>query len=100
MLVLFPRLLDAHRLMASNQPTIEPFFEESKISSSVSADESAQFLEEHGFFYQADAEIGRLVQELDDKGFANGPEDLKSFWPALDKDPVSRQPSLSCTTTH
>jgi hypothetical protein len=39
-------------------------FEESQISSTVTADDAVTFFKEHGIFYKADAEIGRRAREL------------------------------------
>lgn len=76
--------------MTSEISAADPLFGENQVSSSVSADDSLKFFEEHGFFYQADSEIGRLVTTLDSKGLADGPDGLKSFNQALLQDPVSR----------
>ena len=46
--------------MASNRSEAD-LFELDQVSLSVSADDSLRFLEDHGFFYQGNAEIGKLV---------------------------------------
>lgn len=74
--------------MASEVDVEHPLFEEYRVSASVSANESIKFLEDHGCFYQADSEIGRLVTSLDRTGLADGPDGLKSFRPTLLQDPV------------
>lgn len=66
-------------------------FEPNQVSSSVSADASLRFLEEHGFFYQENAAIGNLVDELYSQGRARSDDArLKYFLPTLNQDPVSR----------
>ena len=39
-------------------------FEESQISSTVTADDAPTFFTEHGVFYKADAEMGRYAKVL------------------------------------
>jgi hypothetical protein len=64
-------------------------FEASAVSSSVSPDESLAFLKEHGFFYQADPEIGNMVDRLYSAGQARGENILSHFSPRLLEIPVS-----------
>ncbi|KAK4149898.1 hypothetical protein C8A00DRAFT_18482 [Chaetomidium leptoderma] len=77
--------------MASSTPTADPLFEQNQVSSSVSAEDAAAFFQEHGFFYQADTEIGKVVAELDSQGLAWNPEGLKYFMPILLRDSRLRQ---------
>lgn len=71
-------------------PTSSPdaLFEEDKVSSSVSAVDSLKFLQEHGIFYQANTEIGKLVAELDSQGLAWKSNVLSRYIPILLKDAV------------
>lgn len=66
-------------------------FQPSQISSSVSADDALQFLEDQGVFYQEDAEIGKLVDDLFTAGRQRS-EDVRLhyFRPRLEQDPVSK----------
>jgi len=61
-------------------------FEEDQVSSSVSAVNAPSFLKEHGVFYQANPEIGRLVAQLDKEG-AWEPSNFSRFVPILQNDP-------------
>jgi len=73
--------------------------ETNTVSLSISADESPKFSEDHGFFYQADAEIGKLVDKLYIEGRARSDDSLSHFRPRLLEVPVSNHahPSLcSC----
>ena len=56
-------------------------FEESQISSTVTADDAPTFFKEHGVFYKADAEIGRQARVL------GRDSDMRTHM--LMKDPVS-----------
>ncbi|KAJ9130462.1 hypothetical protein NKR23_g12192 [Pleurostoma richardsiae] len=72
--------------MASSSCPADPF-EPNQVSSSISADESLQFLEDHGFFYQANAKIGELVDELLRTGRARSDDArLDYFKPTLRQD--------------
>jgi hypothetical protein len=82
--------------MASSTPTADPLFEDNQVSSSVSADNAATFFQEHGLFYQADTEIGKVVAELDSQGLAWDPKGLKSFMPILLRDSVSMRSHVLC----
>lgn len=65
-------------------------FERSRISPSVAAGQSVQFLEHHGFFYQGDARIGTLVDELYSNDRARSDDArLDYFKPTLNQDLVS-----------
>lgn len=86
--------------MASLTPTADSLFEADQASSSVSADHAATFFQEHGFFYQADTEIGNLVAELDSQGLAWDPKGLKYFMPILLRDLVSMPSRVSCTVIY
>lgn len=68
-------------------------FEEDQVSSSISAVDSPAFLREHGVFYQANGDIGKLVAQLDNEGTSWEPNGLKKFLPTLQADPVSAIPS-------
>ena len=58
--------------------------------SSVSADDVLEFLEEHGYFYQKNAVIGELVDQLFSEDRARSDDaKLKHFKPELQKDLVS-----------
>jgi len=66
-------------------------FQPSQGSSSVSADDSLQFLEDHGFFYEEDEEIGMLVKEIYRTGRIRSEDTrLDHFRPRLEQNPVSR----------
>ncbi|KAJ6436646.1 ATP-dependent DNA helicase PIF1 [Purpureocillium lavendulum] len=77
--------------MAPEGTTVDPLFEESQVAPSVSAEEAPEFFEKHGFFYQTDSEIGRLVTRLDNDGVAGGPGSLTSFKEALLTNPRVRK---------
>lgn len=68
--------------MASETPA-NSLFAEAQVAAKVTTEDSPKFFDEHGFFYQADEDIGRLVEAVDDKGLENGPAGLQSFRPAL-----------------
>ncbi|KND86179.1 hypothetical protein TOPH_09193 [Tolypocladium ophioglossoides CBS 100239] len=74
-------------------PTSSPdvLFEEDKVSFSVSAVDSRKFLQEHGIFYQANAEIGKLVAKLDSQGLAWKSDVLSRYMPILLEDPRLRE---------
>ncbi len=74
--------------MASSTSVSDALFDEDKISSSVSAVDSLRFFQEHGIFYQANAEIGKLVAELDSQGLAWRLDILSRYLPILFEDPV------------
>ncbi|RBA11044.1 hypothetical protein FPRO05_14274 [Fusarium proliferatum] len=57
-----------------------------QISSSVSAVDAPAFFKEHGVFYQENAEIGRVVAELDKEGVSWEPSEVKRFLPILEND--------------
>lgn len=72
-----PILLLEYRLMASVEASVSKEtnttmisngvvspFEESQISSTVTADNAPTFFREHGIFYKADADIGRQAKAL------------------------------------
>jgi hypothetical protein len=61
----------------------DDLFEASAVSSSIPPDESLAFLDEHGFFYQADPEIGNLVDRLYSEGRARSENSLNQFRPRL-----------------
>jgi len=61
-------------------------FEEDQVSPSISAADSPAFLREHGVFYQANGEIGKLVAQLDNEGASWEPSGLKRFLPILQSD--------------
>lgn len=86
--------------MASSTPTADHLFEDNQVSSSVSADDAATFFQEHGFFYQADTEIGKVVAELDSQGLAWNPEALKYFMPILLRDAVSVTSRALCIVVY
>lgn len=66
-------------------------FEPNQVSSLILADNSLQFLQEHGFFYQEDSSIGRLVDELYSQDRARSDDvRLAYFQPTLQQDPVCR----------
>jgi hypothetical protein len=71
--------------MASSSETL---FEENKISPAVLAADSLRFFQDHGVFYQANAAIGKLVEELDSQGLAWKSNILSRYLPILIKDPV------------
>jgi hypothetical protein len=73
--------------MASSSSSDDSLFEKTHISSTVSADDATSFFLEHGIFYRADADIGKLVAKLGSKALhQNG---IYDFMPALSKYPVS-----------
>lgn len=71
------------RLMASSHS----LFEETRISSAVTADSALKFYEEHGIFYQANPEIGRLRREI--RGRTQREKLFDAIKPIVLKDPVS-----------
>lgn len=76
--------------MASSGATVD-VFEPSQVSSLISVDATLQFLEDHGFFYQWNPKIGKLVDELYDEGRARSDDaGLDYFEPTLQQDPVSK----------
>ncbi|KAK4066086.1 hypothetical protein Purlil1_13966 [Purpureocillium lilacinum] len=77
--------------MAAEGTMVDPLFEESQVSPSVSAEEAPEFFERHGFFYQTDSKIGRLVTTLDNDGAADGPGGLAFFKEALLASPRVRK---------
>lgn len=81
--------------MESSTSDSDPLFED-QVSSSVSAVDAPNFLKEYGVFYQANAEVGRLVAQLDDEGISWEPSALRRFLPILQKDPVGRAPGNIC----
>jgi hypothetical protein len=74
--------------MASSSETL---FEENKISPAVLAADSLRFFQDHGVFYQANAAIGKLVEELDSQGLAWKSNILSRYLPILIKDPRLRE---------
>lgn len=76
--------------MSSTNPINDPF-EPNQVSCLVSAESSAQFLKDHGFFYQENATIGKLVDDLFTQDrIRNEDVKLAYFQPALQHDRVSR----------
>jgi len=62
-------------------------FESTQVSLLISVDETLQFLEDHGFFYQGDREIGKLVDEVYSKDRARSDDaKLEHFKPTIQKD--------------
>lgn len=69
----------------------EDLLKPNHISSSVSANDTLQFLEDYGFFYQENAKIGKLVDELFKTGRSRSDDArLDHFQPTLREDFVSR----------
>lgn len=68
--------------MASSS-SMADLFQRNQVSSSVSPDESQEFLEKHGFFYEENDAIGNLVDELYRTGRARSHARLCSFEPTL-----------------
>ena len=68
--------------------TASMLLEQDQISSSVSAAESLQFFKEYGIFYQANATIGKLVEELDSQGLAWKSDVLSRYLPIILEDMV------------
>ncbi|KAG9252903.1 uncharacterized protein F5Z01DRAFT_675696 [Emericellopsis atlantica] len=68
-------------------PADDPF-ELSQVSSSISADDTLQFLDTHGIFYLEDAEIGQRVDELyNTKQIRTDVASLDYFMPVLENNP-------------
>jgi hypothetical protein len=82
-------MLFAFPLMASPS-SADDLFELDQVSASVSENDSLRFLEEHGFFYQGDMEVGNLVDGLYSTGRARSKDaELAYFKSTLRQDPVS-----------
>ncbi|RYO77697.1 hypothetical protein DL764_010188 [Monosporascus ibericus] len=75
--------------MDSSASDADLLFEEDQVSSSVSAVDAPNFLKEYGVFYQANAEIGKIVTQLGDEGVSWDPSGLRRFLPILQSDPVA-----------
>jgi len=88
----------ADELMASSDHG-SSLFERDKVASSVSADEALPFLADHGFFYQSDGEIGKLVLQLYARKASNQLEGLSLFRQRLQSDPVSESMSVFCSSS-
>lgn len=73
--------------MASSTHGID-LFEADAVSSSISPEESVEFFKIHGFFYQADREIGELVDRLYSEGRARSENSLNHFKRRLLEVPV------------
>ncbi|RSL47912.1 hypothetical protein CEP54_013177 [Fusarium duplospermum] len=61
-------------------------FEECQVSPSVSAVDAPHFLKEHGVFYQASTEIGKVVAQLDHEGVSWEPSSFRRVLPILVND--------------
>ncbi|KAM4061552.1 hypothetical protein HRG_007274 [Hirsutella rhossiliensis] len=73
--------------MASSA-SAENLFEPNQVSLAISVDAVLQFLDDHGFFYQAVPEIGELVEELyRTKRSRSEDARVEYFRPALRQDP-------------
>jgi len=72
--------------MVSSVSSTDSVFEEDKISTSVSVDESPAFFREHGIFYQAAAAIGTLISEG-----GNPDVNLERFKGVLHDDPRAKR---------
>ncbi|KEY63874.1 hypothetical protein S7711_11546 [Stachybotrys chartarum IBT 7711] len=82
-----PKAFAQAGIMASPNADDDDLFEPNQVSTSITADEALQFLEDHGLFYQEYAEIGQLVDELYRSGRAQSDNaKLGHFKPTLLKD--------------
>ena len=86
--------------MSSSASDAVILFEEDHVSSSVSAADAPDFLKEHGVLYQANAEIGRVVAQLDNEGASWEPSGFKRFLPILENDPVSMTQHNICVAIY
>jgi hypothetical protein len=81
-------MLGDNLMAVSSEPDL---FEPNQVSTLVSVDDTLQFIEAHGFFYQENAEIGRLVDGLYKEGRIRSDDvKLDYFKPTLQQDSVSR----------
>ncbi|KAK3939622.1 hypothetical protein QBC46DRAFT_387428 [Diplogelasinospora grovesii] len=81
-----PYIHAAEKLMASLSSMVN-LFEPNQVSSSVTAEESVQFIKDHGFFYQGDENIGKLVDDMYANGRARSRDArLDHFKPTLQQD--------------
>ncbi|KAF4471707.1 hypothetical protein FALBO_1376 [Fusarium albosuccineum] len=75
-------------MAASGSDSSEDVFGLTQVASLITAENSPQFLQEHGFFYQEIPDIGKLVTDLYSTNRAKGKEaTLDRFKPTLCTDP-------------
>jgi hypothetical protein len=88
---------DEGYFMASSDSPDTSVFEETQISPAITEDEVLQFFQDHGIFYESDAEIGRLAVTLGDEGLGRRP-DIARFKEVYMRKPVSSMLSLFCAS--
>jgi hypothetical protein len=67
-------------------------FEETEVSSQITAENSLEFFKACGIFYQGNAEIGQMAAAL--QGVKYSVQHLDQFKPIINKDPVRTPPYL------